>query len=297
MAAAGAMDTDGAGGGVEAALRAGLGAAMAAGEAEALKAWVDGVLGEDVPQWVSRDLLQALGAELPKLPQETHKAVAAHAIERVQPRVASFEEQASLIREQLAALHEGEEDWARAAQILGGINLDSGNRQLDDAYKLGKCVKIALLYLEDDDPVKAESYIKRASFLVGSGTDPGLKLQYKACAARISDSKRRFLEAAIRYYELSQLGKDDAGGKQVDEADLEQALTAAITCTILAAAGPQRSRLLATLHKDERSAKVRSPPSPGGGGPYARTRPPPRRGRLDRPSSSPLTDPPPVPLA
>ena len=53
-----------------------------------------------------------------------------------------------------AADIEGEEDWARAAQILGGINLDSGNRQLDDAYKLAKCVKIALLYLEDDDPVK-----------------------------------------------------------------------------------------------------------------------------------------------
>lgn len=34
------------------------------------------------------------------------------------------------------------------------------------------------------------------------------------------------------------------------------ALNNAITCTILAAAGPQRSRMLAQLYKDERSAKL-----------------------------------------
>jgi hypothetical protein len=34
------------------------------------------------------------------------------------------------------------------------------------------------------------------------------------------------------------------------------ALNNAISCTILAAAGPQRSRMLAQLYKDERSAKL-----------------------------------------
>ena len=43
---------------------------------------------------------------------------------------------------------------------------------------------------------------------------------------------------------------------QVGEADLEQALTAAVTCCILAAAGPQRSRVLANLYKDERCARL-----------------------------------------
>ena len=37
--------------------------------------------------------------------------------------------------------------------------------------------------------------------------------------------------------------------REIDEEALEQALTAAVTCTILAAAGPQRSRVLATLYK------------------------------------------------
>ena len=37
--------------------------------------------------------------------------------------------------------------------------------------------------------------------------------------------------------------------REINEDALEQALSAAVTCTILAAAGPQRSRVLATLYK------------------------------------------------
>lgn len=37
--------------------------------------------------------------------------------------------------------------------------------------------------------------------------------------------------------------------RTIDEEALEQALSSAVTCTILAAAGPQRSRVLATLYK------------------------------------------------
>lgn len=72
---------------------------------------------------------------------------------------------------------------------------------------------------------------------------------WQVCYARILDSKRKFLEAALRYYELSQLEKREISGRRVDEDELQQALSAAVTCTILAAAGPQRSRVLATLYK------------------------------------------------
>ena len=43
---------------------------------------------------------------------------------------------------------------------------------------------------------------------------------------------------------------------QISEEDLEQALQSAVRCAILAAAGPQRSRMLATLYKDERCARL-----------------------------------------
>ena len=46
----------------------------------------------------------------------------------VQPRVVSYEEQVTGVREQLAGLLEEEEDWAGAAKVLSGIDLDSGAR-------------------------------------------------------------------------------------------------------------------------------------------------------------------------
>ena len=66
----------------------------------------------------------------------------------------------------------------------------------------------------------------------------------------------RFLDAALRFYELSSLSDRTIGNMTLDEDELIQALVSAITCTILAAAGPQRSRMLSTLYKDERSAKL-----------------------------------------
>ncbi|KAL3698309.1 hypothetical protein R1sor_012385 [Riccia sorocarpa] len=221
------------------------------------KAFIDHMVTDEVPLVASRQLLQTFAQDLNKLEPEAHKEVAQYALAQIQPRVVSFEEQVSIIREGLAELYVNEEQWSKAAQMLSGIDLDSGIRMLDDTYKLAKCVKIALLYLEDDDAINAETYIKKASFLVNNCKDEALSLQYKVCYARILDLKRKFLEAALRYYELSQLEKREVGGRRIDEDELQQALTAAVTCTILAAAGPQRSRVLATLYKDERCSKLK----------------------------------------
>lgn len=62
----------------------------------------------------------------------------------------------------------------------------------------------------------------------------------------------------MRYYELSQveLGEELTKGERVSEAHLSTALSNAITCAILASAGPQRNRMLATLVKDERCASI-----------------------------------------
>ncbi|XBJ08084.1 COP9 signalosome complex subunit 4 isoform X2 [Aegilops tauschii subsp. strangulata] len=103
-----------------------------------------------------------------------------------------------VIREKLAELYESEQQWLRAAQMLSGIDLDSGIRMLDDTNKLSKCVQIARLYLEDDDDaVNAEAFINKASFWVTNSNQEILNLQYKVCYARILDLKRKFLEAAL----------------------------------------------------------------------------------------------------
>ncbi|KAJ6880782.1 COP9 signalosome complex subunit 4-like isoform X1 [Populus alba x Populus x berolinensis] len=206
----------------------------------------------DVPLVVSRQLLQTFAHELGRLEPETQKEIAHYTLAQIQPRVVSFEEQVLIIREKLAELYESEQQWSKAAQMLSGIDLDSGMRVIDDSFRLSKCVQIARLYLEDDDAVNAEAFINKASFLVSSSQHEVLNLQYKVCYARILDLKRKFLEAALRYYDISQIEKRQIEDETIDEEALEQALSAAVTCTILAAAGPQRSRVLATLYKDER---------------------------------------------
>ncbi|KAH9610998.1 hypothetical protein KSS87_013229 [Heliosperma pusillum] len=219
--------------------------------------FIDHMLSDDVPLVVSRQLLQTFAVEIGNLEGELQKEIAHYALQQIQPRVVSFEEQALTIREKLAELYESEEQWSKAAQMLSGIDLDSGMRGIDDAYKLSKCVQIARLYLEDDDAVNAEAFINKASFMVSNSRDEVLNLQYKLCYARILDMKRKFLEAALRYYDISQIEKRQIGDEEIDEAALEQALSAAVTCTILAGAGPRRSRVLATLYKDERVSKLK----------------------------------------
>ena len=53
-------------------------------------------------------------------------AVSCSLLGKIQPRVVSYEEQVTTVREHLANLLEKEEEWSKAAQTLAGIDLDSG---------------------------------------------------------------------------------------------------------------------------------------------------------------------------
>jgi len=212
-----------------------------------LKEFVDHMLDEKTPLVVSRPLMQSFAVALPQIVGELHKEIAQFALEKIQPRGVAFEEQISVIRVNLAKLYEEEEEWREAAKILMAIPLDTSQRVLEPEYKVNIYVKIAQLFLEDDESVQAEAYINRASELIHQVRDDVLKLRYKVCFARIMDYKRQFMKASLRYYDLSQI---------VAEAERLEALQYAVVCAILAAAGPQRSRMLATLYKDERSSKV-----------------------------------------
>lgn len=53
------------------------------------------MVSDDVPLVVSRQLLQMFAQEIGKLDPETQKEIAHYALNQIQPRVVSFEEQAS----------------------------------------------------------------------------------------------------------------------------------------------------------------------------------------------------------
>lgn len=107
------------------------------------------------------------------------------------------------------------------------------------------CNLLLACCLQDDDAFNAEAFINKASFLVSNSQHEVLNLQYKVCHcficnnkvsdnismkknqifmlatcsqvcyARILDLKRKFLEAALRYYDISQIEKRQIGDEYV----------------------------------------------------------------------------------
>ncbi|KAJ0404056.1 hypothetical protein P43SY_004311 [Pythium insidiosum] len=219
-------------------------------EVESLKAIVSHLLDEDVLLVVSRAAIMHLAAALEGIDAERSPwklEFLTFCLIKIKPRLLSFEEADVALREALAELYMEDEEYIEAAKALAAINLESSARQYSDTQKAEKYVKIAELYLQEDETVDAENFINRASRCIHSVEDWALKLRYQVSYARILDAKRKFLDAALRYYEFSQSKPDE-----VDPEDLLALLQKAVTCAILASAGPQRSRLLGTLYKDER---------------------------------------------
>ncbi|TDL29747.1 hypothetical protein BD410DRAFT_758817 [Rickenella mellea] len=181
--------------------------------------------------------------------REVRKQIVKDALAYAQPRLISFEEQVNSLCFQLADLLEEEEEWSEAARVLMGISMDSGQRTLPDEEKLKIYIRIVRLLLEDEDSVQAETYYNRAALLVNTTNDRETVLAFKLCQARLNDYTRKFLEAASRYHELSWTG-------EIDEDERTMMLSAAVTCAVLAPAGPNRSRVLAALCRDERSSQL-----------------------------------------
>ncbi|XP_043276544.1 COP9 signalosome complex subunit 4 [Venturia canescens] len=216
---------------------------------DTLKLFIEAIVNENVSLVISRQVLTDVSGRLLLLPDEISKAVSHYTLDKVQPRVISFEEQVASIRQHLSAIYERNQDWRQAANVLVGIPLETGQKQYSVDYKLETYLKIARLYLEDDDPVQAEAFINRASLLQAESKNEQLQIYYKVCYARVLDYRRKFIEAAQRYNELSYRSI-------IHEDERMTALRNALICTILASAGQQRSRMLATLFKDERCQQL-----------------------------------------
>lgn len=217
--------------------------------AQDLVYYLDSILGEEVSIVSARPLLDSFIKVLQSLQSESKIKVGQHAVTLLQTRSASVEEQDSQIREILADAYESQEEYTAAARALQGIHIDSSQRLVSDDAKARLWIRIVRYYLEDDDTTNAEGFLNRIKNLPSKIEDHDSRLYFKLSQARILDARRRFLDAAQEYFNVSlEVG--------VDEEDRLVALSAAIRCAVLAPAGPQRSRSLSRLYKDERTPSV-----------------------------------------
>ncbi|KAI9769641.1 MAG: hypothetical protein M1840_003878 [Geoglossum simile] len=215
-----------------------------------LIAFLDSLLGDTVGLVASRPVLASFVAYFNSIRESAvKKATGERALSLLASQVVSFEEQDSKIRECLADVYEAENDNSAAAKVLQGIQLESSQRMIPDDAKVKIWIRITRNLLEDDNTTDAEIYLNRAKNLIYKCEELELKLHFQLSQARIFDARRKFLEACHGYHILS-------FSPVIAEEERLQSLSSAITCAVLAPAGPQRSRALARLYKDDRSPQL-----------------------------------------
>ncbi|XP_003747419.2 COP9 signalosome complex subunit 4 [Galendromus occidentalis] len=218
---------------------------------ERLKVFVESVVNENVSLVISRQLLSDVASHVQQMGHgQKSKDFCLFTLDKLQTRIISFQEQDIAVRHHLADIYEHESQWQEAASVLSEIPLDNGQRQYAKDYKVTTYLRISRLYLECGEVSKAETFLNRASLLHPESNDDNMVL-YKICHARILDYKRKFMEAAQKYSEISYC-------PLVSQKEQMSALKNALICTTLASAGQIRSRMLASLFKDERSQKLPS---------------------------------------
>ena len=149
---------------------------------------------------------------------------------------------------------EMEKDYPSAAQIFSTLRCISSSSTLYGSQikdQLNVHVSVAECYLECDSCAEADAAVTKATGIVNSLTveteeDEILWLRYKSVTARVMDANRKFLQAAIRYQELSstQTTKKE---ELIDSHDLLLFLGRSATCAILAQQSSQRQRILQTV--------------------------------------------------
>lgn len=215
-----------------------------------IEAFIESILSDNLGIVAARPLLGAAVESIKGIADLDLRIQAGiTALRSLESRVVSFEEQDAQLRDMLADAYTLQEEYIEAAKVLQGIQLESSQRRIADDHKVSVWIRICRLYLEEDDTTSAESYLNRAKNLRHKVNNPELILGFQLSEARILDARRKFLEASQAYHSFS-------FSTVLEEEERTRALSSAIVCAVLAGAGPQRSRALGKLYKDERAPQV-----------------------------------------
>lgn len=223
-----------------------------------LKAYLSAIIGtptttnsEPMSVGATRLLLTSFVKRLPDVKDNDAKvSIIQYALSLIEPRVVQFEEADSAFKYALADTYESEGDFISSARALQRISLDTSSRgPVPDSEKADLWVRIARCYLEEDDSVSASGYINRAKNVLHNVDSTKTRILFQLTQARVLDSQRQFLDASNAFHNISY-------DSNVDEEDRMRCLSAAISCAVLAPAGPHRARILAKIYKDDRAVQV-----------------------------------------
>jgi COP9 signalosome complex subunit 4 len=187
-----------------------------------------------------------------------------------------FDESDSLCRELLFKYHISCGEYKIGAAILGEVQLDSVLNKYNSESKADILIRCAEAFLMDDDSTSAETMLTKAarSYMAEVNETASIQnaeaalarqgdtvssvanetssitlliLRYRVIKAKVDDANRKFIEAARQYHELSNISNNT-----IPISEKLELLGNAVTCAVLGKAGPQRSRVLGLLYKDDR---------------------------------------------
>jgi len=188
-----------------------------------------------------------IAENLHRLSDDALVSVGTAAVSALKQNANSYDEADYVLREALFSFYIKQEMFSDAGQVLAGLNLDSNQKTYTNEEKVDIYIRCAEAFLEDGEGNEAEIFLNKASPMMHSVSEWSLQLRFSVTLARVLDFNRKFIDAALRYYDLS-----TTQNRQVVQSDLLELYGKAITCAVLGRAGPQRTRILAVLHKDER---------------------------------------------
>lgn len=162
-------------------------------------------------------------------------------------RLGDLPEIAFIVKEALAEGYVVEKnDVVKGAGILQPIiNPKAGAQpqQVSDDLVLRASVKMIELFCYADEYVQAETLMTRCTKHIRYHADKELKIRFNCTQAQIHEFKRRFTEAAQRFYEVS----------INDPSQAVDALKRSAICAILAEPTDARARIVGVIVNDDRA--------------------------------------------
>lgn len=218
----------------------------------------------------SKPLLLFLSKEIEKIEEDFNDElleICRFFIERVRPKYSYFAGSLLNVCKLLAEIYQADEDWTNAGRVMASIDTEDQHFWSDTFDISKRCewrIETAEFFLQNEDNTAATKHIQKCRKLMRdiplsqAKIKQQLGLRYKSCYSRILDSERKFLAASVNYLEIAQIDTNLFEKGEINPSDLLKSLENAVTCAILAKAGGPRTRVLAMLHRDERSKNLKN---------------------------------------
>ncbi|KAJ1666936.1 hypothetical protein IW140_003355 [Coemansia sp. RSA 1813] len=212
-----------------------------------LKGMVDACLSDHMVQTTS---IMFLGELVPMtddgdvaLGLATRKELLSYLLDKIQQRTSVYGDIIIKTRQAFANVLVDEKSWEEAANMLQEIRFDQSHKSVDTKIKFDVYIKTMELFLRANNLGQAAHTLNRATSLVLSIKDEELCRRYRYLQACILDRSQKYIEAANGY--RNSFAHSVSGNAE----EKNELLNKAIKCAVLASAGPQKIRILASLYR------------------------------------------------